>query len=137
MQYPPLQASATQAEKTGIVDMQGGSLEPVNFNIAGPVAGDNALGGILSGFGTVKAAGGDFPAFDLQNATQANQQLSRLPGFLVGDVADVARQGFEACMNGDTNCVPGVVNRAAMLASRSTPKWLLRRVGGLLARRAG
>ena len=30
-----------------------------------------------------------------------------------------------------------LVNRAATLASRSTPKWLLRRVGGLLARRAG
>ena len=37
-------------------------------------------------------------------------------------------------MAGDVICVPGVINRAAMLASRSTPKWLLRRVGGLLAR---
>ena len=73
----------------------------------------------------------------LRNAAQANEQLNRLPGFLVGDVEDVARQGFEACMKGDTICVPGVVNRAAMLASRSTPKWLLRRVGGLLARRSG
>jgi short-subunit dehydrogenase len=27
-------------------------------------------------------------------------------------------------------CVPGVVNRAAMVASRSTPKWLVRRIGG-------
>ena len=34
--------------------------------------------------------------------------------------------------------VPDVlVNCVATLASRSTPKWLLRRVGGLLARRAG
>jgi len=73
----------------------------------------------------------------LRNAAQSNQQLSRLPGFLIGDVEDVARQGFQACMNGDIICVPGVVNRAAMLASRSTPKWLLRRVGGLLARRSG
>ena len=72
----------------------------------------------------------------LRNAAQANQQLNRLPGFLVGDVDDVARQGFEACMKGDTICVPGVVNRAAMLASRSTPKWLVRRVGGLMARRS-
>lgn len=70
----------------------------------------------------------------LSHATQANQQLNKLPGFLIGDVQEVARQGFEACMAGDVICVPGVVNRAAMLASRSTPKWLLRRVGGLLAR---
>ena len=70
----------------------------------------------------------------LQAATQGNQQLRQLPGFLIGDVEDVARQGFEACMKGDVICVPGVVNQAAMLASRSTPKWLLRRVGGILAR---
>ncbi len=58
--------AAVTVEKTGVVDMQGGSLEPVNLNIAGPVAGDNASGGALRGFGTVKAAGGDFAAFDLQ-----------------------------------------------------------------------
>ena len=55
----------------------------------------------------------------------------------MGKVDDVARQGFAACMRGDVVCVPGAVNRAAALASRSTPKWLLRRVGGMLARRAG
>jgi short-subunit dehydrogenase len=58
------------------------------------------------------------------------------PTFLIGDVDDVARQGFRACMRGDTICVPGVVNQAAMLASRSTPKWLVRRLGGLMARQA-
>lgn len=73
----------------------------------------------------------------LQAATQGNAQLSQLPGFLIGNVQEVARQGFEACMKGETICVPGVVNQAAMLASRSTPKWLLRRVTGLLARLAG
>ena len=72
----------------------------------------------------------------LQAATQSNAQLSQLPGFLIGNVQDVARQGFEACMKGETICVPGVINQAAMLASRSTPKWLLRRVSGLLARLA-
>lgn len=72
----------------------------------------------------------------LQAATESNAQLSQLPGFLIGNVEDVARQGFEACMKGETICVPGVVNQAAMLASRNTPKWLLRRVSGLLARLA-
>jgi len=32
--------------------------------------------------------------------------------------------------------VPGVVNLATTLASRSTPKWLLRRVTGTVTRRA-
>ena len=72
----------------------------------------------------------------LSAATAANQQLGRLPGFLVGNADDVARQGFEACMRGDTICVPGVLNRAAMVASRSTPKWLLRRVSGMVARKS-
>ena len=71
----------------------------------------------------------------LTSATQANQQLANLPGFLIGSVEDVARQGFEACMRGDVICVPGAINRVAMIASRSTPKWLLRRVSGLLARK--
>jgi short-subunit dehydrogenase len=70
----------------------------------------------------------------LDQAVGANPQVSRIPGFLIGDVADVARQGFDACMQGDVICVPGVVNQAAMLASRSTPKWLLRRISGLLGR---
>lgn len=70
----------------------------------------------------------------LDQAARANPQVSRIPGFLIGDVSDVARQGFEACMKGDVICVPGVVNQAAMLASRSTPKWLLRRISGLLGR---
>ena len=70
----------------------------------------------------------------LTAAIQSNQQLSKLPGFLIGNVDDVARQGFDACMRGDVICVPGLLNRAAMLASRSTPKWLLRRIGGIFAR---
>ena len=73
----------------------------------------------------------------LNVATDANGQLAKLPDFLIGNVDDVAQDGFDACMRGDVICVPGVINRAAMLASRSTPKWLLRRVGGYLARKAG
>jgi uncharacterized protein len=72
----------------------------------------------------------------LTAARSANAKLGQLPGFLVGDVDDVARQGFDACMKGEVICVPGVVNRAAMIASRSTPKWLVRRIGGIVGRKA-
>lgn len=72
----------------------------------------------------------------LTQAAGANEKLSALPDFLVGDVNDVARQGFEACLKGEAICVPGAINRAAMIASRGTPKWLVRRIGGLLGRKA-
>lgn len=72
----------------------------------------------------------------LTQAAGANDKLSALPDFLVGDVKDVAQQGFDACMQGDAICVPGAINRAATIASRSTPKWLVRRIGGLLGRKA-
>jgi short-subunit dehydrogenase len=72
----------------------------------------------------------------LTQAAGANDKLSQLPGFLIADVKDVAQQAFAACMRGDAICVPGVVNQAAMIASRGTPKWLVRRIGGLLGRKA-
>lgn len=72
----------------------------------------------------------------LTSAAGANDQLSRLPGFLIGDVKHVAQQAFDACLRGDAICVPGVVNRIGMLASRATPKWLVRTVGGLVGRKS-
>jgi len=72
----------------------------------------------------------------LTQAAGANDKLGQLPAFLIGDVQAVAAQAFTACMRGDAICVPGVINRAAMIASRGTPKWLVRRVGGLLGRKA-
>ncbi len=71
----------------------------------------------------------------LDTAIAANAQVAQIPGLLIGDVQAVARDGFNACMKGEVICVPGVVNQVAMLASRSTPRGLLRRVTGLLGRR--
>jgi short-subunit dehydrogenase len=73
----------------------------------------------------------------LNAALDANGRLSKLPSFLIGNVDHVAREGFEACMRGDVICVPGAINRVVTLASRSTPKWLLRRVSGAFTRRVG
>ena len=71
---------------------------------------------------------------DRQSAANANNTLNQLPRFLVGAVDDVARQGLQAMQRGDVICVPGVLNRLGTLASRSTPKWLVRRMGGLLGK---
>ena len=73
----------------------------------------------------------------LDAAIEANAQVSRIPGLLIGNVEAVARQGFDACMAGEVICVPGAVNQAAVLASRRTPRWLLRRVAGLFGRQTG
>ncbi len=72
----------------------------------------------------------------LSQAAGANDKLTHLPAFLVGDVKQVAEMAFAACMKGEAICVPGVVNQAAMIASRGTPKWLIRRLGGVLGRKA-
>jgi short-subunit dehydrogenase len=72
----------------------------------------------------------------VQGAMDANAKMRQIPEFLIAKADDVARLGFEACMRGDVICVPGVINRAAMIVSRGTPKWLIRAIGGALGRRA-
>jgi uncharacterized protein len=72
----------------------------------------------------------------LAQATGANDKLSQLPSFLIADVEDVATTALAAMFRGDAICVPGAVNQLGTLASRSAPKWLVRKVGGLLGRRA-
>ncbi len=69
-------------------------------------------------------------------AQQANAALTRLPGFFIGDVSQVARDGYAACLKGEVIKVPGVMNLAGTLASRATPKWLLRKITGALGRKA-
>ncbi len=71
----------------------------------------------------------------LRQAAEANTALAALPAVLVGDVAAVAAEGFAACMRGDVIAVPGLVNRAATAGGRLLPRWLLRRVSGLVSRR--
>jgi len=72
----------------------------------------------------------------LSGAVDASAQLAKLPGFLIGDVDEVAAEGYRACMNGEVIRVPGVLNRAATVAGRATPKWLLRRIAGAVGRGA-
>ena len=57
-----------------------------------------------------------------------------IPEFVIGDVEDVAKKGYRACMKGDVICVPGVVNQVTTLSGRATPRWLLRRVSGIISR---
>jgi uncharacterized protein len=72
----------------------------------------------------------------LTQAVEANALLARLPQALIGDVGEVAAEGYRACLAGEVICVPGAMNRAATLAARAAPKWLLRRVAGAFGRSA-
>ena len=71
----------------------------------------------------------------LDHARHDNAHVAHLPGFVIGDVREVANEGYRACMAGEVVTVPGVLNRAATVAGRATPKWLLRRIAGVLGRR--
>jgi uncharacterized protein len=67
-------------------------------------------------------------------AKAESAQLANLPKFLIGDAEVVAQEGFDACMRGDAIKVPGAINQATIIASRATPKWLLRKVSGAMVR---
>lgn len=69
-------------------------------------------------------------------AKSANDKLSQLPRFLIADVKEVASTALEAMLRGDAICVPGAVYQLGALASRSAPKWLVRKMGGLMGRSA-
>lgn len=76
-------------------------------------------------------------ATNMLNAVKSNRShLSRLPGFLISDVDQVAQEGFDACMAGEVVRVPGALNLAGMLAARIAPKWLVRRLSGVLGRKS-
>jgi uncharacterized protein len=72
----------------------------------------------------------------LTQAQNANDKLSQLPGFLIADVKDVACTAIQAMQRGDAICVPGAVYRLTAVASRTVPKWLVRKVGGVMGRNA-
>ncbi|MFM7330176.1 MAG: short-chain dehydrogenase, partial [Brachymonas sp.] len=67
-------------------------------------------------------------------AQSANDKLSQLPRLLIADVKEVASSALQAMLRGDAICVPGAVYQIGALASRSAPKWLVRKVGGLMGR---
>ena len=71
---------------------------------------------------------------NMYSAAQASSEQLKVPDFLVGDVATVARQGYRACMEGEVICVPGLINQVSTITARNTPKWLLRRVTGIVGR---
>jgi short-subunit dehydrogenase len=72
----------------------------------------------------------------VDRARETNAAASQLPPFLIGDVDDVAAQGYAACMAGEVIRVPGALNLAASIAARAAPKWVVRAFAGAFGRMA-
>jgi len=73
---------------------------------------------------------------EMLEAAQSDHQRARdLPGFMISDVGEVARKGFEACLAGRAVVVPGMANAVGASLVRLQPRWVVRTVGGLLGRR--
>jgi short-subunit dehydrogenase len=73
-------------------------------------------------------------ATNMLTAVEEGDDGLNIPNFIIGDVDDVAEQGYKACLKGEVICVPGAINIAATLSGRATPKWLLRKVSGIMGR---
>ncbi|HIG44223.1 MAG TPA: SDR family oxidoreductase [Gammaproteobacteria bacterium] len=61
-------------------------------------------------------------------------QSANVPAFLMSSPEDVAQQGYAALMNREVIRIPGVTNQAAITWAKHQPRWLVRGIGGLMAR---
>ncbi|MGD1933266.1 MAG: SDR family NAD(P)-dependent oxidoreductase [Candidatus Phaeomarinobacter sp.] len=64
----------------------------------------------------------------------SNDRTERIPSFLVGDVQEVAQEGYDACIKGDVVRVPGLAYAMTTSIGRAAPRWLTRLVAGTIGR---
>lgn len=64
----------------------------------------------------------------------SNERTERIPSFLVGDVQEVAQEGYDACIKGDVVRVPGLAYAMTTSIGRASPRWLTRLVAGAIGR---
>jgi short-subunit dehydrogenase len=70
----------------------------------------------------------------LERIRDHSEVVARLPTMVISDVQEVAQEAYRACLKGTPVMVPGTLNLAGTLAARATPKWLVRRLTGLIGR---
>jgi short-subunit dehydrogenase len=58
----------------------------------------------------------------------------RIPSLAVMDAKAVAREGYSACLSGRVVHVAGFANTITVRGIQILPRWLVRTVGGLIAR---
>ena len=76
-----------------------------------------------------------FTYSEFHDVTGTREQMKKLPSWLWMDAAAVARQGYEAVMEGVPIYVNGRVNRTIAALVRIAPNWLVRAVDGRLGHR--
>jgi short-subunit dehydrogenase len=59
---------------------------------------------------------------------------TEVPTFAMLAPAEVAREGFDACMSGEVIRTPGITNRLTTTWMRYQPRWLVRRMAGMVSR---
>jgi uncharacterized protein len=74
------------------------------------------------------------PGFTDTGMVRGSERGRRLPSFIVMDAKSVAQQGYAACLSGKAVHVAGLANDIAVSGTGYLPRWLVRTVGGLLAR---
>ncbi len=70
----------------------------------------------------------------VQQSSGINPDLPPVPSLLLASVERVAREGYQACMRGETIRVPGWANRLGTFWSQLQPRWVVRTLGGLIGR---
>jgi short-subunit dehydrogenase len=95
-----------------------------------------ALSEELKGTGvTITALCPGFTATNmLQAAKDGNDNMAKMPEFMMGSAQQVAREGYVACLAGTVIKVPGMLNLTTTVGMRAVPKWLVRRITGSLGR---
>ncbi len=68
----------------------------------------------------------------LHTASATTGRLAPVPSFVVGDAAQVARDGYQACIQGEVVQVSGRLNQLATFWMQHQPRWLGRTLGGWL-----
>ncbi|MGP0091772.1 MAG: SDR family NAD(P)-dependent oxidoreductase [Xanthobacteraceae bacterium] len=74
------------------------------------------------------------PGFTDTDMVRGSPRGRRLPSLVVMDARSVAQQGYAACLSGKAVHVAGLANDVAISGVGFLPRWLVRTVGGLIAR---
>jgi uncharacterized protein len=70
----------------------------------------------------------------VHDITQRGSTFPEVPSFLIADVKSVAKEGYDACVNGEVVRVPGLANQLSALWSQTQPRWLVRTLSGFFGR---
>jgi uncharacterized protein len=72
----------------------------------------------------------------LTSMARLDPNLTGRLSFSVTSVEQVADEGYEACMAGEVIRIPGYLNLLATISSRAVPRWVVRRITGMIGRSA-